>query len=313
LRGLRLQKTFRPHLRSLVKSFFPTPVNPAYHYSLARIFGASLLNGILKADYEANLQSLLNDCGLQVENWSLANALNTAYSYLTQHYRCEYVYKNEIANQLLLARHKQNSATLLRELSSDQSIADIVIVNGHTVAYEIKTELDNFDRLANQATAYRSLYDSLNVVTHARAIPSLEQRLSPEIGLMVLDEQMRIHEVRRAAVTPGLFEPEKAMLTLRQSELVKELEKRVGKFPKMGTASVLTYCHNLYLSLSKEEARQVFYAALKSRRPAEHQYQLVLDCEKSLKMMLLGRDLSRRLCTEVRHRLGLVATNTTTL
>jgi hypothetical protein len=292
-----------------VKSFCPPPVKPTYHYALAQIFGASLLNSILKEDYEAKLQSLLQHCGLQVEDWTLVNAFNAAYSYLAQYYRCEYVYKNEIANQLLLARHQYNSATLLRELASDQSIADIVIVNGHTVAYEVKTELDNFDRLASQTTAYRSLYDSLYVVTHARAISTLEQRLTPEIGLMVLDEQAQIHEVRAAAIRPDLFEPAKAVLTLRQSELVKALEKRTGKFPRMGTASVLTYCHTLYLSLSREEARQVFYEALKSRRPAEHQYQLIVDCEKSLKMMLLGRDLPRRLCSQVRQRLGLAHTN----
>ncbi|OGX91496.1 sce7726 family protein [Hymenobacter coccineus] len=288
-----------------MKSFTRTQGQPTHHYALAQLFGSSLLNGIVKDDYESKLQALFAYCGLEVPNWSIANALAAAYAHLSRHYRCEYVYKNEIANQLLLARHRHNSATLLRELPSDRSIADIVIVNGITAAYEIKTELDNFDRLANQAADYLKLYDCLYVVTHEAAVPSLKQRLPPGVGLLVLSESMHLDEVRAAEVRDDLFDASKAVLTLRQSELVAAYEQLVGKLPPMGTASILSYCHSFYHALSKQEARNVFYEALKSRRPAAHQYQLLLDCEKSLKMSFLGRDLPKKLCRTVRTRLGL--------
>jgi hypothetical protein len=288
-----------------VKSFTRTQGQSTHHYALAQIFGPSLLNSIVKDDYEGKLQALFAHCGVEVTEWSITNALAAAYTHLSQHYRCEYVYKNEIANQLLLARHQHNSATLLRELPSDRSIADIVIVNGNTAAYEIKTELDNFDRLANQAADYLKLYDCLYVVTHEGAIPSLKQRLPEEVGLFVLNEAMQLEEARPAEVRYDRFDASKAVLTLRQSELVAAYEGMVGKLPVMGTASILSYCHGFYHALSQQEARNVFYEALKSRRPAAHQYQLLLDCEKSMKMSLLGRDLPKKLCHNVRIRLGL--------
>jgi hypothetical protein len=295
------------HLRETVLSAPFQKVDPSYNYALSQVFGASLLKKLDDKHYPAKLQALFRSSGLCAEEdeWPLPKSLNVLYDYLSKHYRCEYVYKNEIANQLLLERHSDNSATLLRELASDSSIADIVIVNGNTSAYEIKTELDNFDRLANQLESYQTIYDCLYVVTHERALNTLRQRLNPSVGLIVLDDETRLHEARKAESCTHLFDPAKAVLTLRQTELVRELEPHFGKLPAMGTASIYRYCREQYLNMSKSEARELFYRALKSRRPAAHQFQLILECEKSIKMLLLGRDLPKRLCHTVREHLGL--------
>lgn len=297
------------HIRTTVETTASYGIDPSFNYALSRVFGTSLVKQLDSGGgtYEQNLQNLFRRSGLYHDEtaWNLTDSLSQLYQYLLVNYRCEYVYKNEIANQLLLERHSDNSATLLRELASDRSVADIVIVNGKTTAYEIKTELDNFDRLQGQLESYQTLYDEVNVVTHEQALASVVSRLPKWAGILVLDEQAQLHEHRKAESNTHLFDADKAVLTLRQTELVKLIECRFGSLPKIGTASVFNFCRSKYRELTPAEARFAFYEALKSRRPAPHQFQLVLDCDRSLRMMFLGYDLSKRSCTGLRQRLGL--------
>ncbi|HEX8426449.1 sce7726 family protein [Hymenobacter sp.] len=282
-------------------------VDPCYNYALSQVFGASLVKRLDDSVHEDSIRSLLHHCGLYPvnEQWNFVHGLSIAYQYLRENYRCEYVYKNEIANQILLRYHSDNSATLLREVASDRSIADIVIINGQTVAYEIKTELDNFDRLAGQLGSYQCLYDCLNIVTHRGAVDAIYQKVDETVGIIVLNDDAKIETLRPAVSTAHLFDPAKAVVTLRQAELVAAYEKWVGKMPKMGTALIYTFCHEWYLGLDIEEAHIVFAQALKSRRPNPHQFNLILDCDTSLRMLFFGRELSKRYCVTARERLGL--------
>ena len=287
-------------------SVHPT-IDPRYHYALSQVFGPTLVKRLDDDAHEESIRSLLYHCGLYstCEQWDLVRGLSKTYEYLRVNYRCEYVYKNEIANQILLRFHHDNSATLLREVASDRSIADIVIINGQTVAYEIKTELDNFDRLSGQVESYQALYDCLYIVTHPGAAELICRKVPEAVGVLVLDDKAQLQRVREAQTTAHLFDPAKAVVTLRQSEMVAAYQKWVGKMPEMGTARIYTFCHDWYMGLEVEDARIVFAEALKSRRPAPYQFNLILDCDTSLKMLFFGRDLSRRYCVSARERLGL--------
>lgn len=270
----------------------------AYNYALAQLFSPSLLKKIHGSFDEESIKILIKDSGIYSDDqdWNLMKALEFTYDYLKVNYRCEYIYKNEIANQLLLKYHNDNSATLLKEVSSDSSIADIVIVNGNTVAYEIKTELDSFDRLPNQVNSYQTIYDKVNVVTHQAAVKTLIGKLDSNIGIMILDDNGILTEVHKASENNQLFDPEKAVLTLRQSELVTAYEKYIDKLPKMGTALIHSFCYDWYLTLDRNDAHIIFYEALKSRKPSMHQFELIKQCSPILKMLFLGKDFSKKYC-----------------
>lgn len=278
-----------------------------YNYTLSQVFSPSWLKRISDPNFEEEIKFIVRQCNLYSdwEAWDITKGFETVYDYLMYNYRCEYIYKNEIANQILLRYHKNNSATLLKEVMSYNSIADIVIINGNTVAYEIKSELDSFDRLEGQMKAYQMLYDSLYVVTYSGALDVLTPKLDPEIGIIILDEKGKLKTVRKAAVSTVRFSPEKAVLTLRQSELLKAYEKHEGKFPKMGTALVFNFCINWYSQLDKEKAHRIFRESLKSRKPCSDQFKLVQKCHPSLRMLFLGRDLSKKYCRSVTNILGI--------
>ena len=282
-------------------------INSQFNFALSQVFSPSLLKRIEDPAHEENLRLLLQHCSLYPvhEKWDFVKGLELTYDYLKQNYRCEYVYMNEIANQLLLKFHSDNSATLLKELPSECSIADIVIVNAKTVAYEIKTELDSFDRLTGQLESYQMLYDNVYVVTYPNAVAALAAKVIDGIGIIVLQEDGVLNTIRTAVSCTDKFEPSKAILTLRQKELVEAYEKYQGKFPPMGTALIYNFCYEWFMKLKKDDARIIFAAALKSRKPTKHQFELISNCSPSLKMLFLGRDLSKKNCTLIKNRMGI--------
>lgn len=283
------------------------PIDQKYNYALSQVFSPALLQKLDDPVHEDNIKSLLHNCKLYPENqqWSFVNGLDVAYNYLKNNYRCEYVYKNEIANQLLLKYHSDNSATLLKEVASDTSIADIVIINGSTVAYEIKTELDSFERLPGQIESYKILYDYLYIVTHPDAVKPLRTKIDKSVGLIVLSTDGTLKTIRKAGSNIRFFSPAKAVFTLRQGELVSAYKKYVGELPPMGTALISKFCHNWFLSLDKVDALIVFRESLKSRKPSNQQFQLISNCNHSLKMLFLGRDLTKKYCSSAMDRLGI--------
>jgi len=76
--------------------------------------------------------------------------ISEIYQYLKKEYQNEYFYKNTLLNKLLLGIHSPRTTTALTEVPVGNSKADFILLNGKAVVYEIKTELDTFDRLETQ-------------------------------------------------------------------------------------------------------------------------------------------------------------------
>ena len=62
-------------------------------------------------------------------------------------YRHEFIYKSVIAHKILLGRHSLNTAVLLNEFRVGDCKADVVVINGTSNVYEIKSERDSLCRL----------------------------------------------------------------------------------------------------------------------------------------------------------------------
>lgn len=98
------------------------------------------------------------------------------YNILKTEYRNEYYYKNTLLNKLLLGVHSVNTTTALTEIPIAKSKADFVLINGKAVVYEIKTELDNLERLESQINDYFKAFDHVAVVTYNENVTAIQKR-----------------------------------------------------------------------------------------------------------------------------------------
>lgn len=278
-----------------------------YNLNISKLFNKSIIKYFDNDKYKNEAKSLLISSGVYDldDEWQLDKALSLAYEHLKANYRSEYIYKNEIVNQILLKNHTYSSATLLKEVYSDRSIADLVIVNGHTVAYEIKTELDSFDRLDKQLKAYCKLYDFVNVVTYPSAIDKVQAIVEGAIGILVLNDDGRLQVIRKPKSLKSRFDANRAVYTLRQSELVSAYEAVKGKLPPMGSALVLSFCNQWFTNLPRITSRKVFKDSLKSRRVPSYQFDLANQCSYSLRMALMSKKITKKNCLSIKEKFGI--------
>jgi hypothetical protein len=277
-----------------------------YNYSVSKVFGLRLLDALHDFEFENSVKSILLESGIypKRKKWVFQEAIKLAYDYLKVNYRCEYVYQNEIANQLLLKYHDDNSATLLKELYISQSIADIVIINGKSTVYEIKTELDNMDRLSGQISEYEQVFDDVYVATYYEAVETVKKIIPSYIGIVVLDNDGKLITDRPSIPGQIEFNSEMAARMLRQTELLSAYRKYIGCLPDVGTGYIGAVCRKWYIELDTNLSHDIFNECLKSRKPSDMQFDLIKKLQPELKMLLFGRDVSKKYCSTISYKLN---------
>jgi hypothetical protein len=130
---------------------------------------------------------------------SLSGLFNAAYEIIKRPgNRSAYVYKNILARNRFLGRHSLATASMMTEYRVGQAKADVVILNGTSTCYEIKSERDGFTRLESQISAYTRVFDKTFVVAAECHLPRLLDVLPKNIGIMIVDSRSRLSEKREA-------------------------------------------------------------------------------------------------------------------
>lgn len=159
---------------------------------------------------------------------ALGEALDAAYTQLARDYRVEYVYKNTIVSRMVFGRHSPDTASAVLELAAGDSIADIVVLNGASTAYEIKTDLDQFSRLPQQVADYAKCFDKVVVVTsRSRAEVALDLVPSAH-GVIGVDRRGRMRTYREPTVDKSRLDPQLMFQMLRRDEYFAILKRTVG-------------------------------------------------------------------------------------
>ncbi|MGE4453600.1 MAG: sce7726 family protein [Sphaerochaeta sp.] len=127
------------------------------------------------------------------EGLSNGAILSQLYQFMSKSYRNEYFYQNTLLMKLLLGKHSVRTTTALTQIPIENSIADFVLINGKAVVYEIKTELDTFDRLGRQLENYYKAFDHVCIVTSESRFSKLKSELADTpVGIYVLNKQNRL-------------------------------------------------------------------------------------------------------------------------
>jgi len=119
--------------------------------------------------------------------------ISQIYQYMNSEYRNEYYFKNTIFNQLLIQKHDLYSTAALTELPVANSKADFVMINGKGVVYEIKTDLDNLQRLQSQINDYYKVFSYVNVVVSKKQVEKVKDFLKDtKVGIFELTNSGRL-------------------------------------------------------------------------------------------------------------------------
>jgi hypothetical protein len=200
------------------------------------------------------------------------DVINKLYTFLTNHYRLEFLYKNILFNKLLEDK-KLSGTTVLNELRIGNSIADSVFINGEPVLYEIKTELDTPQKLSSQLNDYQKAFPKIFIVTHESNYYRYYQIIkNTKVGLIYLskDNQLITHKLAENS----LDELDHTVLfkLMRKKEYSSLITKISGVLPDVPNTLFFKTC----LEFSKAVSIQIFYKLvfeeLKCRKAVNGEY-----------------------------------------
>ncbi|NII08266.1 sce7726 family protein [Luteibacter anthropi] len=233
---------------------------------IAQAFTRPTLAEVAQRGCAAGVRGRLQAAGLPVpDGLSLAQVLDQALNGLRQHYRCEYVYKSTITNRIVFGRHSPRTASLHVELPVGRSIVDLAVYNGHSTAYEIKTELDSHRRLVSQTPDYLRAFERVIVVTHPQLIERYLTVLDERVGVMTLSASGSLTEVRAPFADTDRLDPSVLFRLLRSAEYRAALEAHFGPQPKLANGRQFQHFFHLWQTLPVAEAHRITKEALRAR------------------------------------------------
>lgn len=214
------------------------------------------------------------------------------YQALTANYRNEYVYKNSIVNKILLGKYSLNTTTAINEFRVGKSIADLVLLNGTSKVFEIKTELDNAERVVSQLKDYKKVFKEIYVVTHKSLINKYKKIVSNDIGLIALTENNSLRTIREAKENTSI-ENKSIIKCLRKAEFSNIVKKYYGELPKVSDFDFFRVCSDLIDNIPSNELHDLMMVELKKRNVREKQA-LTSECTPmELKHICLCLDFNR--------------------
>jgi len=267
-------------------------VKSEYYSELARVFSTRVVKDLATTGASAFLEYVLEYSGYQRPFITLANLFDDIYAFLVRNYRSEYVYKNALATKILLGRHSLATSSVLTEFPTLTSKADVLILNGSSVVYEVKTELDSLERLQNQIASYRRVFDQVFVVTHRSHLSKLERLLVNEIGLMVLTDRYTLSTVRPATSNKPNVCVGDIFDCLRQHEYCDLVRSKFGFVPDVPNTRLYTECRRVFLGLTPDEAHDGMVSVLKKRAKNTTLIPFVSSVPHSLKFISLVSGLT---------------------
>lgn len=225
----------------------------------------SLIIGNTNKLYNATIQH----CNIICDGKNNLSIIQEIYSYLSHCYRNEYYYKNTLLNTLLLGRHKPTTTTALTEIPVGTAKADFVLINGKAVVYEIKTELDNLDRLEHQINEYYKAFRYVVVVTYPENFETVKRFLTnPYVGIYVITQKGTISkkQVREPMEYVELLDKSTIFPIMRKNEFEQSIKRAGYELPSTTAFKYYRTCNQLFDEIyTNIQAQRQLEIALKSR------------------------------------------------
>lgn len=272
---------------------------------LAQFFSSSVLRELAHTGHSviagrlSHRHQLFDQFG---SNMPVGEFYDVIFKRLIREYRHEYIYKNAIAEKILLGKHNLNTAFMLTEFRVDDCKADAVVLNGTSHIYEIKSEMDSFERLDRQLAAYRKMFEFITVITTEHLYKSVENLVQKEIGIMVLADggyRFRKNPFREATSNKKKVDPVVIFNSLQRREYLKIIKEIFGvTLSHLPNTQICSEAKTYFERLTPEVAHDAMVEALKQRRDTRRVADFVLEVPNSLK----AASLSIRLTHEERSR-----------
>lgn len=209
-------------------------------------------------------------------------------------FRYEYAYRAAVTHKILLGIHSLNTASMLSEFRVGASKADLVILNGTSTVYEIKSERDNLDRLSAQLASYFKVFSRVNIITSDRHVETLLETTPPYVGVMLLNNRFKISTVREAKKRLDDICQLTVLDSLHRSEAFEILRAFDVPIPDVPNTRLHAELGKIFAKLPVFELHECMIRVLKETRSLLPVSELAGALPKSLKPLAFSTSLRQQ-------------------
>jgi hypothetical protein len=264
--------------------------------SLSRIFSNSVIGDLALKGNSATMKRVFKE--IQVdrlfdEESTLRECFDYFYKLIFKYYRNEYVYKNSIARKVLLGRHSVKTSCMLTEFRISNSKADVLVLNGTSHVYEIKTDLDSLDRLPKQVSDYKRAVDYVNVITSPSYADKVENCVDDDVGILVLNNRGSISTLRSPSSNKKNVNPGVIFDSLRKNEYLSIIKSCGVEIPDVPNTLLFKQCRDIFSSFDPVLCHDRMLESVKKRTLDKDLENFVLSLPDSLKSIAYSSGLSK--------------------
>jgi len=208
-------------IKKIVKNYNTLDYVPKLRELVKMIYPKTNLNGFCKLDLHKKINELVLD-GYEGE---------------------------QVLKYRLFKAFQDSNLVAAYEIKVKNSRVDFLTINGNTTSFEIKSSLDNLDKLAKQSYDYLMAFEFNNIVIHERHLNKCIDIVPKSFGIITVDKIG--HTVVRKPILNKCLHAETQLSLLSK----KELKKYYGSTEM----SVITNC------LDITRINDLFKLALKAR------------------------------------------------
>jgi len=235
---------------------------------LNRLFTQSVFQDLIEHNKNTTYGTIVERYVQDSEDRNNGELISKIYEFMSQSYRNEYFYLNTLLNKLLLKKHSINTTTALTQIPIGRSKADFILINGKAVVYEIKSELDSFDRLETQLKDYFRSFSRVCVVTCEGGYEKLYDMLrGTPVGICVLTKRDTISSTlkKEAVEDNSCLEHRAIFKMLHKNEYESIIKRHFGSLPTASQVFYYDECLLRFMEIPLVEAYSMTLKELKKR------------------------------------------------
>ncbi len=260
-------------------------IDTKYLSALGRVFSPIVMDSLSQKGYSSYLTEVCANCGLLEKidsSMTLRQFLDWIYNLLFKNYRNEYIYKNVIANKILLGKHSLNTSHMLTEFRVGKCKADVVILNGTSTVYEIKSEYDSFARLEKQIQTYFEIFEFINVITAPSQLEKLKSILPEKVGILSLTKRKTIATIREAKSNMVNINAITLFDSFRKPEYLKIIKEYYGKIPDVPNTQIHNVCKKLFCEIPPVDSHYLTIKTFRERSDSKVLKEFIIKYPMSL-------------------------------
>ena len=233
---------------------------------LSQVFSPPMFDKIVRGDDFSDFIYKINNYYSEHTELSNKEIIVKLYTDLILKYRCEYIYKNQLFNQIV-EEHGLEDTLTLNELKIATSKADLTLLNGVIRVYEIKTELDGLFKLEKQLNDYQKFADKVYIVTNEPfSLKLLSIYRNSNIGIIVFAKNNKLSILKDAHENDKYFDFSTIFKILRKKEYLDLVQYNFNYIPNVSNTKIFRTCYDLLSTVDILKFQKQVLDILKNRK-----------------------------------------------